>query len=53
MDKLLDLFIDGKGITPEEYQAKKQKMLNEKLDIEQKVKDFEQTGNTGSNRCGK
>ncbi|PIQ91823.1 MAG: hypothetical protein COV69_04550, partial [Parcubacteria group bacterium CG11_big_fil_rev_8_21_14_0_20_39_14] len=45
MDKLLDLFIDGKGITPEEYQAKKQKMLNEKLDIEQKIKDFEQTGN--------
>ena len=45
MDKLLDLFIDGKGITPEEYQVKKSKMLNEKLDIEQKVKDFEQTGN--------
>src|SRR3989338_4559476 len=45
MDKLLDLFIDGKGISPEEYQAKKQKMLNEKLDIEQKIKDFEQTGN--------
>ena len=45
MDKLLDLFIDGKGITPEEYQAKKQKMLNGKLDIEQKIRDFEQTGN--------
>jgi DNA invertase Pin-like site-specific DNA recombinase len=45
MDKLLDLFIDGKGITPEEYQTKKQKMLNEKLDIEQKIKDFEQMGN--------
>ncbi len=45
MDKLLDLFIDGKGVTPEEYQVKKQKMLNEKLDIEQKIRDFEQTGN--------
>ena len=45
MDKLLDLFIDGKGITSEEYQVKKQKILNEKGDIEQKIKDFEQTGN--------
>ena len=45
MDKLLDLFIEGKGITPEEYQAKKAKLLNEKLEIEQKVRDFEQTGN--------
>jgi len=45
MDKLLDLFIEGKGITPEEYQAKKAKLLNEKLEIEQKIKDFEQTGN--------
>ncbi len=45
MDKLLDIFIEGKGITPEEYQTKKQKLLNEKLDIEQKVKDFEQRGN--------
>ncbi len=45
MDKLLDLFIEGKGISPEEYQAKKSKMLNEKLDIEQKIRDFEQKGN--------
>jgi len=45
MDKLLDLFIEGKGITPEEYQAKKSKLLNQKLEIEQKIRDFEQQGN--------
>ncbi len=44
-ENLLDLFIEGKGIEPEEYQAKKQKLLNEKLDIRQKIKDFEQRGN--------
>ena len=45
MDKLLDLFIEGKGISPEEYQAKKSKLLNQKLEIEQKIRDFEQKGN--------
>jgi len=45
MDRLLDLYIEGKGIEPEEYQAKKQKLLNEKLEIQQKIKDFEQAGN--------
>ncbi|MEP9409939.1 MAG: recombinase family protein [Candidatus Brocadia sp.] len=45
MDKLLDLFIEGKSISPEEYQAKKSKLLNEKLEIEQKIRDFEQKGN--------
>jgi site-specific DNA recombinase len=44
-ENLLDLFIGGKGIDPEEYQLKKQKLLNEKLDIQQKIKDFEQKGN--------
>ena len=44
-ENLLDLFIGGKGIEPEEYQAKKQKLLNEKLDIQQKIKDLEQKGN--------
>ena len=42
MEKLLDLLIEGKGIDPDEYQRKKQKLLNEKLEIQQKVKDFEQ-----------
>ncbi len=45
MDKLLDLYIEGRGIEIEEYQAKKQKLLNDKLDIQQKIKDFEQNGN--------
>ena len=45
IEKLLDLYIEGGVLTLEEYQAKKQKMLNEKLDIEQKIRDFEQTGN--------
>ena len=45
MDRLLDLYIEGKGIEPEEYQAKKQKLLNEKLEIQQKIRDFEQIGN--------
>ena len=44
-ENLLDLFISGKGIEPEEYQQKKQKLLNEKLNIQQKIKDFEQKGN--------
>ena len=43
--KLLDLYIEGGVLTLEEYQAKKQKLLNEKMDIEQKIKDFEQMGN--------
>ena len=45
VENLLDLFIGGKGIEPEEYQQKKQKLLNEKLNIQQKIKDFEQKGN--------
>jgi site-specific DNA recombinase len=44
-ENLLDLFIGGKGIEPEEYQQKKEKLLNEKLDIQEKIKDFEQKGN--------
>ena len=45
MDRLLDLYIKGKGVELEEYQVKKQKLLNEKLEIQQKIRDFEQTGN--------
>ncbi len=45
MERLLDLYIEGKGIEPEEYQSKKQKLLNERPEIQQKIKDFEQTGN--------
>ena len=45
IENLLDLYIERKGLTIEEYQAKKSKLLNEKLDIEQKIRDFEQMGN--------
>ncbi len=45
IEKLLDLYITGGALTLEEYQAKKQKLLNEKLEIEQKIRDFEQAGN--------
>ncbi len=45
IEKLLDLYIAGGALTLEEYQTKKQKLLNEKLEIEQKIRDFEQMGN--------
>ena len=45
IENLLNLYIEGKWLTIEEYQAKKQKLLNEKLDTEQKIRDFEQMGN--------
>ncbi len=45
IEKLLDIYIVGEALTFEEYQTKKQKLLNEKLDIEQKIRDFEQMGN--------
>ena len=45
IDRLLDIYIEGKGISPDEYQAKKAKLLNEKADIDQEIRDFEQKGN--------
>jgi hypothetical protein len=42
---LLDLYIAGGSLTIEGYQTKKQKLPNGKLDIEQKIRDFEQLGN--------
>ena len=44
-DRLLDIYIEGKGISPDEYQAKKAKLLNEKADMDQEIRDFEQKGN--------
>lgn len=44
-ENFLDLLIDSKGIKPEEYQQKKQKLLNKKLDIQQIIKDFKQKRN--------
>ncbi|MFA5125103.1 MAG: recombinase family protein [Patescibacteria group bacterium] len=45
MERLLDLFIEGKNIEPEEYHTKKQKLLIEKLELNQQIKDFAQKGN--------
>src|SRR3989344_4624648 len=45
IDRLLDIYIEGKGISPDEYQAKKAKLLNEKADIDQEIRDFEEKGN--------
>ena len=45
LNRLLDLYIEGKAISPEEYQAKKREYLDRKADIQQKVRDFELTGN--------
>ena len=44
LDKLLDTHLEG-VISQEEYAAKKQKILNQKIENEQKLKDFEQRGN--------
>lgn len=44
LDKLLDMQLDGLLAT-EEYQAKKEKLLNKKLALQEKIKDFERKGN--------
>jgi len=44
LDMLLDAHLDG-TITKEEYTVKKQKILNEKIEISEKLKDFERNGN--------
>ena len=44
LDRLLDAHLDS-TITSEEYIAKKQKLLNQKIDFSEKLKDFERKGN--------
>jgi len=44
LDRLLDAHLDS-TITSEEYIAKKQKLLNQKIDFSDKLKDFERKGN--------
>ena len=44
LDRLLDAHLDS-TITSEEYTAKKQKLLNQKIDFSEKLKDFERKGN--------
>jgi len=44
LDKLLDLQLSG-VVSTEEYSEKKQKILNQKIEISEKLKDFEKKGN--------
>src|SRR3989339_1124119 len=44
LDRLLDAHLDS-TITSEEYMSKKQKLLNQKIDFSEKLKDFERKGN--------
>ena len=44
LDKLLDAHLEG-VISKTEYLAKKQKILNEKVELSEKLKDFERKGN--------
>ena len=50
MDKLLDLHL-SETISTEEYAAKKQKILNQKIEISEKLKDFERKGNRWLELC--
>jgi len=43
LDKLLDLHL-GNEISQDEYALKKQKILTQKLELQEKIKDFEQKG---------
>lgn len=44
LDLILDAHLDG-TISREEYTAKKEKIINEKTELSQKLKDFERNGN--------
>ena len=50
LDKLLDLQLSG-TISTEEYAAKKQKILNQKIEISEKLRDFERKGNRWLELC--
>ena len=50
LNKLLDLHL-SETISVEEYAAKKQKILNQKIEISEKLKDFERKGNHWLEPC--
>jgi len=50
LDKLLDLQL-SETISTKEYAAKKQKILNQKIEISEKLKDFERKGNRWLELC--
>src|SRR3989344_1950894 len=43
LDKLLDLYLSNK-LSQDEYTLKKEKFLNQKVEIQEKISDFEQKG---------
>ena len=43
LDKLLDLYL-GNKLNQDEYALKKEKILNSKVEIQEKISDFEQKG---------
>jgi len=43
LEKLLDVHLDG-AISKEEYTSKKEKLLNKKVEISERISDFEQKG---------
>ena len=50
LDKLLDLHL-SETISTEEYTTKKQKILNQKIEISEKLSDFEKKGNHWLELC--
>lgn len=52
LDKLLDAHLEG-VIAREEYVSKKQKLLNQKIELSEKLKNFEQKGNHWLERAKK
>jgi len=50
LDKLLDAHLEGM-IEKQEYLPKKQKILNQKIEISEKLKDFKQKGNRWLELC--
>ena len=43
LEKLLDVYL-AEAISTEEYTSRKQKILTQKLELQEKIKDFEQKG---------
>jgi antirestriction protein len=49
LEKLLDAYL-GEIISATDYKARKEKLLTQKIELGEKVRDFEQKGCLGSNR---
>ena len=44
ISKLIDIYLEG-SLTPEEYKRKKEKLVNEKKELQERVRDFADEGN--------